>query len=72
MVAVLAKNPRDRTKMTESFVRGVICIFHTKKIGRIPNDQSVNADIAQWAYVTLARIGDLRHLPCPFSYFVQR
>ena len=41
------KNPRDRTRITDSFVRGFICIFHTKKIGRIPNDQSVMADIAQ-------------------------
>ena len=54
------KKPRDRTRMTEAFVRGVIRIFHTKKIGRIPKDQSVSADIAQCAYVTLARIGDLK------------
>lgn len=66
------KKPKERTKMTESFVRGVIRIFHTKKIGRMPNDQSVSADIAQCAYVTLARIGDLRHVPCPSPYCVQR
>ena len=66
------KNPRDRTKMTETFVRGVIRIFHTKKMGRIPKDQSVSADIAQCAYVTLARIGDCKQWPSPFSYFVHR
>jgi hypothetical protein len=41
------KNPRDRTRITDILVRGFICIFHTKKIGRIPNDQSVIADMAQ-------------------------
>jgi len=58
--------------MTDTFVRGVIRILHTKKMGRIPKDQSVSADIAQWAYVTLARIGDLKQWPCPFSYFVHK
>jgi hypothetical protein len=43
------KNPRERIKTTDNFVRGVICIFHTKKIGKIPKDQSVRADIAQCA-----------------------
>lgn len=66
------KNPRERIKMTESLVRGSICIFHTKKMGRIPNDQSVRADIAQCAYVTLARIGDRRQCPSPYVYLVQR
>jgi hypothetical protein len=41
------KNPRDSTRITDIFVRGFMCIFHTKKIGKIPNDQSVMADIAQ-------------------------
>jgi hypothetical protein len=43
------KNPRERIKMTENFVRGVIFIFHTKNTGRIPKDQSVTALIAAWA-----------------------
>lgn len=49
MVAELAKNPRERMSITESFVREVICSFQTKKMGRIPKDQSVTADIAAWA-----------------------
>jgi hypothetical protein len=58
--------------MTDNFVRGFICIFHTKKIGSIPKDQSVRADIAQCAYVMLGRRGDFRHEPSPCAYFVQK
>tara|TARA_R110002060_G_scaffold76377_1_gene86688 strand:+ start:344 stop:499 length:156 start_codon:yes stop_codon:yes gene_type:complete len=43
------KNPRERMRMTENLVRGFICIFQTKNMGRIPKDQSVMADMAQWA-----------------------
>jgi hypothetical protein len=38
----------------------------------MPNDQSVRADIAQCAYVTLGRRGDFKHEPLPCSYFVQK
>ena len=47
-------------------------MFHTKKIGKIPKAQSVTALIAACAYVTLARIGPLKHLPVPSTYFVHK
>lgn len=39
------KKPSERTRTTESLVRRSITMFQTKKIGRIPKDQSVIADI---------------------------
>jgi hypothetical protein len=58
--------------MIENLVRGFICIFQTKKIGRIPKAQSVTALIAACAYVTFDNIGSRKQVPCPPSYFVQR
>ena len=57
--------------MTESLVRGFIFSFQTKKMGRIPNAQSVRADMAACAYVTFARVLPLRQWPEPLLYCVQ-
>jgi hypothetical protein len=35
--------PRARMRATEIFVRGFMFKFHTRKIGRMPNVQSVTA-----------------------------
>jgi hypothetical protein len=61
-------------KITETFVRGFICIFHTNAIGNNPNAQSVTADIAAWAYVTFAKVLFPKQTPVlpPTEYWIQR
>jgi len=61
-------------KITETFVRGFICIFHTNPIGNNPNAQSVTADIAAWAYVTFAKVLFPKQTPVlpPTEYWIQR
>jgi hypothetical protein len=64
--------PSPKIRATETFVRGFIFRFQTKKIGRVPKVQSDHTEMAPCPYVMSATTVAGMHFPDPLRNRVQK